>query len=115
MWARNCELILGVWLILSRFVFLSQDWDGLVTGFFVILFAALSYHDKLNKMHLFQALPAAWLLYVGYTYPTPWLPFYLQNYILVALSILMFAIIPSNASDHPRPWKRFLENESDGK
>jgi hypothetical protein len=112
MWARISEIILGVWLILSRFIFSSQDWDGILAGLFIIFFASLSYIDKLNKMHLFQVLPAAWLLYVGYSYPTPWLPFYMQNYILTALTLLMFAIIPSNASDHPRPWKRFLNQDN---
>jgi hypothetical protein len=99
-----------VWLIASHFLFSLTGWDDLVLGFFVILFAALSFFDRLNKMHLFQILPAGWLLYLSYSYPTPWLPFFMQNYILTAISILMFAIIPSNASEHPRPWKSFLKN-----
>jgi hypothetical protein len=54
-------------------------------------------------------VPAAWLLYISFTYPTPWLPFGLQNHILSALLLLTFAIIPSRSSDHPRPWRKFLE------
>lgn len=101
MWARIAEILLGLWLIASYFLFST---NALIAAFFILLFATLSYIDKLNKMHLLQILPAAGLLYVGYTSN-------LQNEILVALSLLMFAIIPSNASDHPRPWKRFLQKE----
>jgi hypothetical protein len=111
MWARNSELILGVWLFISHFIFSNTLWDDLAIALLILLFAALSFHDKLNKMHLLQVIPAGWLLYIGYTYPTYILPFGIQNYILVALTLLMFAIIPSNASDHPRPWKRFLKRE----
>lgn len=110
MWARICELILGVWLILSYFIF---SISSITAAFFILLFAALSFIDKLGKTHLLQALPAAYLLYAAYSYPTPLLPFGLQNYILIAFSLLMFAIIPSHASDHPRPWKRFLRRSKE--
>lgn len=109
MWARISELILGVWLLISHFIFLTGLWDDIASAFLIFLFASLSYIDKLNKMHLNQVFPAGWLLYLGYSYPTPILPFGFQNYILVALTLLMFALIPSNASDLPRPWRRFLE------
>jgi hypothetical protein len=111
-WARISEIILGIWLIASYFLFATDKIGDFITAFFVILFASLSYIEKINKIHLFQVLPAAWLLYLGYAYPTPWLPFYMQNYLLVALCILMFAIVPSHASDHPRAWKRFLKSRS---
>jgi hypothetical protein len=112
MWARISEIICGLWLIGSRF-FLSYGDMPLNESDFIIpaltlLFAALSYVGPLNKMHLFQVIPAGWLLYISYSYPTPWLPFGLQNHILVALLLLTFALIPSKASDHPRPWKKFL-------
>ncbi len=108
MWARISELIIGVWLILSHFIFRTNDWEDIAAAVLILLFASLSFIEKLNKMHLMQVLPAGWLLYIGYTYPTYILPFSIQNYILSALTILMFAIIPSHASDHPRPWKKFL-------
>lgn len=108
MWARISEIILGIWLIISHFIFSIPDGKDFLAAFCILLFASLSYVDKLNKMHLLQILPAGWLLYMSYTYPTPWLPFGIQNHILIALSLFMFAVIPSNASEHPRPWKRFL-------
>lgn len=112
MWARIGEIILAVWLLISRFIFsygdLRLDWGDFAAPFSIILFAALSYIERLNKMHLLQVLPALWLLYVAFTYPTPWLPFGLQNHILTALFLLMFAIIPSRALEPPRPWRKFL-------
>ena len=115
MWARIIEFIFAIWLIISRFLFsygdLSLNWSDFAIPFLVILFAALSFIDRLNKMHLLQVIPAAWLLYISFTYPTPWLPFGLQNHILVALLLLTFAIIPSNAYDHPRPWKKFFRED----
>ena len=108
MWARICECVLGIWLILSYFIF---SIGSIGAALFIFLFAALSFIDKLNKMHLLQVFPAAYLLYTAYSYPTPFLPFGLQNYIFIALFLLMFAIIPSHASDHPRPWKWFLRKK----
>jgi hypothetical protein len=109
MWARISEMILGVWLGLSHFLFSPTGAGDFAAACLILLFALLSYIDKLNKTHLLHIFPAGWLLYTGYSYPTPWLPFSLQNYIIVALLLLIFTIIPSNASDHPRPWKRFLK------
>ncbi len=112
MWARITEIILGLWLIASHFLFQTDLLADIFSGLMIILFASLSFFDKLNKMHLLQIVPASWLFYLGYAYPTPWLPFYMQNLILIALCLLMFAIIPSNASDHPRPWKKFFKERS---
>jgi hypothetical protein len=111
MWARVFEIILGIWLSISHFIFSIKGVNDFIATFFIFIFAILSYSDRLNKMHLLQVIPAGWLLYTAYTYPTPFLPFGIQNHILVALTLLMFAVIPSKASDPPRPWKRFLNPE----
>lgn len=110
MWARISEVILGLWLFLSHFIFNTQESSDFINGALILVFALLSYKETLNKMHLFQIIPAASLIYLGYTYPSEPLPFAYQNYILTALTLLMFAVIPSNASDHPRPWKKFLNS-----
>lgn len=108
MWARISEIILGVWLFASHFIFSTRLAADFVCSFLILLFALLSYIDRLNKMHLLQVIPAGWLLYLSYTYSTPWLPFFMQNYILIALCLLMFCLVPSRAFDHPRPWRKFL-------
>ncbi len=108
MWARIVEILLALWLFGSHWLFPMEErfiWIPL----FIVLFAALSFIGALNKMHLLQVLPAAHLLYAAFSYPTPWLPFGLQNDILIALLLLMFALIPSRASEPPRPWKKFLK------
>lgn len=112
MWGRISEIILAFWLFISYFIFEYQSIQALICGVLMLLFALLSYAPRLNKMHLFQVVPAGWLLFMGYSYPTPWLPMGLQNYVVVGVLLLMFTIIPSNASDHPRPWKRFLEEKN---
>ncbi len=112
MWARVSEIVLGAWLLLSHFMFVKHHWLDLPSAFLILLFAGFSFFEKLNKMHLLQVLPAALLLYASFSYPTPVLPLFMQNYILVALTLFIFCIIPSNASDHPRPWKRFIESHS---
>lgn len=115
MWARITEFLLALWLIASRFFFsygdLPLNFSDFAIPFLIILFAALSYVEKLNKMHLLHIIPSAWLLYISFSYPTPWLPFGLQNHILVALLLLTFAIIPSRASEHPRAWKQFFKED----
>jgi hypothetical protein len=114
-WARIVEWILAIWLIISRFILsygdLSLSFSDFAIPFLIILFAALSYIGKLNKMHLLHVIPAAWLLAISFAYPTPWLPFGLQNHILVALLLLTFAIIPSRASEPPRPWQHFFRDK----
>lgn len=116
MWARIIEIILAVWLLLSRFLLsygdLPLSFRDFAIPFLVLLFAFLSYIEKLNKMHLLHIIPAAWLLQISFSYPTPWLPFGLQNHILAALLLLTFAIIPSKASEPPRAWKQFFRNKS---
>ncbi len=109
MWARVSEILLALWLLVSRFLFcygdLALNASDFLIPFSILLFASLSFKESLNKMHLLQTVPALWLLWISYTYPTPWLPFGLQNHILTGLFLLMFAIIPSRASEPPRPWR----------
>lgn len=56
-------------------------------------------------MHLCHIIPAGILFYMGYSYPTHWLPMGLQNYIVTALLLLIFTIVPSHASDPPKSWR----------
>ena len=107
MWARISELFLGLWLLLSHFLLSAKSFTDLIAAGLILLFATLSFYEKLNKLHLLEIFPIGWLFYLGYSDPTP--SFAAQNHILVALSLFMFAILPSRASDPPRPWKRFLQ------
>lgn len=112
MWARISEIVLGAWLLFSHFIFEDSHYLDIPCALLVCFFAGISYVEKLNKMHLLQIIPITLLLYAGFSYPTPLLPIFMQNYILIALTLSIFCIIPSNASDHPKPWKKFLQKNS---
>ena len=114
-WPRIAEIILGIWLLISRFLlpYVTYTFNGIdwVVPFLIFLFAGLSFIAKLNKIHLLHVIPASWLFYIAYSYPTPWLPLGLQSDILVAITLVTFAILPSHASDHPRAWQAFLREK----
>ncbi len=105
MWARIGEIILGIWLILSFFIFDDRHPSSFIAAGLIFLFALLSYSKHLSKMHLCHIIPIGLLFYVSYSYPTPWLPMGLQNYIVTALLLLIFTIVPSHASDSPESWR----------
>lgn len=107
MWARIIELLIALWMLISYFLF-DYQWDHLPVAAAIGIFSLLSYIESLNKMHLFNVLPAFYLLYISYTYPTVPLPFSYQSYILCAFFLLLFAIIPSRASEPPRAWRNYL-------
>lgn len=111
MWARYFEMGLAFWVCVSYWIFGTKNEGDFLIAAGIIIFAALSFIGKLNKMHLLQVIPAAWLFYEGFIYPEVPLPMELQNKVIIALSLLLFAVIPSRASEHPRPWQRFLENK----
>jgi hypothetical protein len=54
----------------------------------------------------------AWLIAFGRFQQSPPLPPALQNDLVVGLLLLMFAIIPNEASLPPRAWRRFDVNDA---
>lgn len=113
MWARICEIFLGVWLIASHALFHVSIGINFALAILIVIFAALSYIPSINKLHLLQVFPAAILLIRSYAFPSTDLPLFMQNDILVGLCLLLFAVIPSHASDHPRSWKRYFQKNND--
>jgi len=114
MWARVIEVMLGCWLALSPFIFrhAAEDrmlwFNDLSSATIVILLALISFWPPLRYAHLGSFLVALWLIAFGFlasSYPAP--PA-LQNDIGVGLLLLMFAIIPNEATQPPRPWRDFL-------
>ena len=112
MWARISEMILGTWLILSHFFFDSPFVLDLTLGALTILISGLCYIDAISKLHLCHPFITAILLSVSYCSSERELPFFLQNYILVGLGLLMFCIIPSRAFEPPKPWRELNKNGS---
>lgn len=116
MWARITELLLGVWLAISPYVFRYEDGiDTLwlttwVASALVVMAALASWHPRLGKAHLLELGVAAWLLALAFIQPVSPPPIAYQNLACVALLLLMFAIIPSHASRPPRAWTEFYKN-----
>jgi len=112
MWARDVECMLGVWLLLSPFVF-GHDPDAtglwasdLICAALVSTFALLSYGKPTQHAHLLTLLVALWLIGFGRFGAASPLPAGMQNNIVVGLLLLMFAIVPNHASRPPRRWFR---------
>ncbi|QRK05937.1 SPW repeat protein [Archangium violaceum] len=111
MWPRVVETLLGLWLVLSPFIFrhpegASGQWvNDLTCGVLTMTLALLSCWERTRHAHLGLLAVSAWLVGFGYFvggYPSA--PGY-QNNIFVGLILVLFAIIPNEANKPPRPWR----------
>jgi hypothetical protein len=110
MWARVFEIALGLWLVISPFIFMhgpeaTSLWvNDLACGSAIILLALLSFWRPGRHAHFGIGLLAIWLIGFGYMAGHP-APAAAQNHILLGLTLLMFAIIPNEANLPPEPWR----------
>jgi len=109
MWARVVEFMLGCWLAVSPFVFQHADQAVLsaidyAAATAVITFALLSYWPPARWAHLGTLAVATGLIVVGRASAWSDLAPGYQNHIVVGLLLLMFAIVPNDASQPPRSW-----------
>ena len=111
MWPRIAELLLGVWLLLTPLVFAgTASLDAYVprdvaAGVAVIVLSLLSFWRRMEWPHLATAVVALGLglaAYFGATRPGPPAA---QNEIGVALALLLFAIVPNEATRPPKGWR----------
>jgi|SRR5688572_14813536 len=118
MWARVIEVMLGCWLAISPFIFRHSEEDrvlwfsDLFAAMVVIILALVSFWPPLRFAHVANLVIALWLIGFGFwasPYPSP--PA-LQNDIVVGLLLLMFAIIPNQATRPPRSWRVFYARKS---
>jgi hypothetical protein len=112
MWARVIELMLGVWLLLSPFIFRETAGAGdfrstdVSTGSTVIVLSLLSFWQPLRRSHIATGVLALWLvIWAWFAAARPGPPA-VQNEIVVGLLLLMLAIVPNEASSPPESWKR---------
>jgi hypothetical protein len=124
MWGRVIEIMLGLWLTISPFLFGHYPGDrplwtsDLTCGAAVVVLALLSFWSLrvgrfLRYAHLLILLVAFWLIGFGYIhggYPSS--PGY-QNNIFVGLTLLLFAIIPNEASQPPPAWRRHYQRQAE--
>ena len=112
MWPRMVEILIAIWLAASPFVLGHIDEhpalsiSDIACGVIIAASAVISFSEHWRRMHLGELAVAAWLLGFGYLGSSEPLPG-LQNDILVALVLMMFAIIPSEANRPPRSWRTF--------
>lgn len=113
MWPRVVETMIGVWLLLSPFVFGHPD-DGtaawatdLACGSATLAFALLSFWRPTRHARWGLLLVVAWLLAYGYFgTPTPPPP-HAQNDLVVGLLLLMLALLPNEVNQPPERWRTF--------
>jgi hypothetical protein len=112
MWPRVVELMLGVWLVLSPWIFRGTASIeafapvDIGVGGAVIVLSLLSFWRRTEWAHLVTAGLAAWMGLVAYfAWPRPGPPG-AQNELTLAMLLVMFAIMPNEANTPPRPWRR---------
>ena len=120
MWARVAELMIGVWLILSPFIFRGTDrveqfvaFD-MGVGFAVVVLSLLSFWHRTEWAHLLTGALALMLggwAYLAFERPGPPAA---QNEIAVAFLLVLLAIIPNDASLPPRPWREHARRARPG-
>jgi hypothetical protein len=114
MWARTVEVMLGVWLAASPFIFrhapdeLPFWWNDFGSAFLIITISLLSFGTRTRRAHLLNILVALWLLGFGYFGSGDPPPPAAQNEMVVGLILLMLAIIPSQATLPPKGWRETM-------
>lgn len=110
MWSRDVEIMIGCWLAMSPFIFGHSDaalnwWiNDLACALVVVCLAGFSYWKPLRYAHLGQLLVGSWLIafayFQGFGHDAEALAA-VQNAVVTGLCLLMFGLIPSNASHPP--------------
>lgn len=114
MWARVVEIMLGCWLLVSPFVFGHPSDDAVAWGIdfaagsLVILLGLLSFWRPARWAHLALLLVAAGLIAGAYARSGESALASAQNHMSIGVLLLMFAIIPNDASQPPHGWRRTL-------
>ena len=119
MWPRLIELLMGLWLCVSPFVFDASSSDSLLTanglacGAIVVAASALSYWERTRHARVATALVGLWLL--AFSYATAGRPadLELQNLFVTGLLLLLFVVVPNEANRPPRTWREFVLPPSD--
>jgi hypothetical protein len=111
MWARTAEVMLGLWLAASPFIFGHPPdepalwWNDFGAAFLMVTVSLLSFWGRASHAHLLNILVGLWLVGFGYfgsgDPPSP----AAQNDLIVGILLLMLAIVPSHAALPPWEWR----------
>lgn len=119
MWARVVEVMLGLWLVISPFIFghfpenrplwLSDVLAGALAASIALAssIALATPYRRLRYLHLLNIGVAFWLIAHGYVAGGQASAPGYRNEILTGLVLLLFAVIPVEANDPPESWRRF--------
>lgn len=116
MWPRVVEMMLGLWLATSPFVFRHDAshtglwFNDLACALVVVLLSLASFSETFRHGHLGTVAVGLWLMRWGYLSDAS--PAF-QNDFIVGLLLVMLSIIPNEASQPPRGW-RFLKAHRSG-
>lgn len=106
MWPRVCEAILATWLLFSPSVLIDEpSVTGVARGAAVVMlvFSVLSLVRRFRRAHLLTLAVSLATAVYPFLHPPPPSPL-MQNLLITALVIAMFAIIPPDATRPPRGW-----------
>ena len=115
MWARVIEFMLACWLAISPFIFAYPGqatlyWvNDFICSVAIAFFSLISYYAPLRKMHLCNLVVAFYLIALNIIFNESPIQNGLQNYEVLGIILLMLAIIPTDASQQPKPWRDFYK------
>ncbi len=118
MWPRIVELMLGIWLALSTFIFSVSPLGGfaalnmLTCATIVVIASCLSYWGPTRHARAATAMVGFWLACRSYLASPQPAPPEAQNEFLVGILLLMFAIVPNRAGEPPRSWSPFVSHQT---
>lgn len=116
MWSRVVEIMLGVWLMISPFIFSHPDsqtswWiNDLTTGTAIVIFGLFAFWSKTRYAHLLTLVTACWLMFFAYLKGFGDPPAAMQNNLVTGICLLMFSVIPNEASQPPKSWDEKRES-----
>jgi hypothetical protein len=111
MWARTAEVMLGLWLMASPFIFSHPPeepglwWRDFAAGLLIVTSSLLSFWRPTARAHLLNILVGLWLVGSGYLGSVGPPTAAAQNALATGLILLMLAIVPVQASLPPRGWR----------
>ena len=113
MWPRIAEIGIGLWLLTSPWLLSAERqlnlWqiNDCLCGLAIVVLGLLSFWPTLRKAHLVNIPIGFWIIGYAYARSAHPAPAAVQNELLLALFLLNFAIIPSQASLPPPSWRNF--------
>lgn len=112
MWPRVIEGMLGVWLLLTPFVFRGTEGldrfagSSVASGAVVMIASVLSFWRPARHARFLTLAASLWLSLHGYFGADRPGPPGAQNELVVGLTLLLFALMPNEVSEPPEPWRR---------